>query len=90
MFKSYKYVSFVLKAFRLFTKTLNTLPHHTYKYDIVSLVVSRAQLFEDRLALNPGLNLTRVSFFLCSKEFSRIIFSVIFRASNHQLVDKRN
>ena len=31
----------------------------------------------------PGLNLTPVS-------FSRIILSVIFRASNHQLVDKKN
>ena len=44
----------------------------------------RAQLFESRLALNPGF------FFLFSKAFSRIIFSVIFRASNHQLVDKKN
>ena len=35
-----------------------------------------AQLFEGRLALNPGV------FFLCSKAFSGIIFSVIFRASN--------
>ena len=42
------------------------------------------QLFEGRLALNPGFS------FLCSKVFSRIIFSVIFRASNHQLVDKKN
>ena len=40
-----------------------------------------AQLFEGRLALNPGF------YFLCSNAFSRIIFSVIFRASNHQLVD---
>ena len=49
---------------------------------------SRAQLFEDRLALKPGL---RVGFFfLCSKEFSRRILSVIFRASNHQPVDKKN
>ena len=38
-----------------------------------------AQLFEGRLAPNPGF------FFLCSKAFSRIIFSVIFRASNHHL-----
>ena len=51
---------------------------------------SWAQLFKGRLALNPGLNLTRVSFFLCSKVFCRIIFSVIFRASNHQLVDEKN
>ena len=47
-------------------------------------------LFEDRLALNPGLNLTLVFFFLCSKAFSRIIFSLIFTAPNHQLVDKKN
>ena len=44
----------------------------------------RAQLFEARLALNPDF------FFLCSKTFSLLIFSVIFRASNHQLVDKKN
>ena len=44
----------------------------------------RAQLFEGRLALNPGF------LFLCSKAFPRIIFSVLFRASNHQLVDKKN
>ena len=48
-----------------------------------------AQWFKGPLALNPGLNLTRVFFFLCSKAFSRIIFSEIFRTSNHQLVSKR-
>ena len=42
------------------------------------------QLFEGRLALNPGF------FFWRSKAFSRAIFSVIFRASKKQLVDKRN
>ena len=42
-----------------------------------------AQLFESRLALNPGF------FFLGSKAFCRVIFSAIFRASNHQLVDKK-
>ena len=44
----------------------------------------RAQLFEGRLVLNPGFS------FLCSKAFSRIIFSVVFRAFNHQLGDKKN
>ena len=43
-----------------------------------------AELFEGRLALKLDF------FFLCSKAFSRIIFSAIFRASNHQLVDKKN
>ena len=47
-------------------------------------LLTRAQLFEGRLALNPGF------FFWRSKAFSRIIFSVIFRASIFQLVDKKN
>ena len=45
---------------------------------------SWAHLFEGRLTLNLGFS------FLCSKEFSPIILSVIFRAFNHQLVDKKN
>ena len=48
------------------------------------MVLPWAPLFEGRLALNPGF------FSLCSKQFSRIIFSVIFGASSRQLVDKRN
>ena len=48
-------------------------------------IQNRAQLFERWLALNLGLKLSQVFFFLCSKAFSQIIFSVIFRASNHQL-----
>ena len=50
----------------------------------------RAQLFEGQLVLNLGLDLTRVFFFLCSKAFSRTVFSVICRTSNRQLVDKKN
>ena len=42
----------------------------------------------NRLALNPGLNLTRVSFSFVQNHFLRIIFSV--RASSHQHVDKSN
>ena len=44
----------------------------------------RAQLFEGQLEINPGFS------FLCSKAFLLIIFSVIFRAFNQQLVDKNN
>ena len=42
-----------------------------------------AQLYDGRLAINPGF------FFLFSKAFSRIIFSVIFKASNNQLVENK-
>ena len=49
-----------------------------------------AQLFEGQLALNLGLNSTLVSFSCAQiKALSWIIFSDIFRASNHQPVDKR-
>ena len=47
-------------------------------------VVRRPISAKPVVKINPGF------FFLCSKAFSRIIFSVIFRASNHQLVDKKN
>ena len=36
------------------------------------------------LGFNPG------SFFLLSKALSGIIFSILFRVSNHQIVDKEN
>ena len=39
---------------------------------------------------NPGLNFNSSFFFFYSKAFSRIIFSIIFRASNHQVVDRQN
>ena len=44
----------------------------------------RAQLFERRLAL------TRVSFFLLYKVFSQIIFSILFKVSDHQIVGRKN
>ena len=42
------------------------------------LFISRAQLFEDQLALNPGLNLTWASF-----SFVQIIFSVVFNPQTY-------
>ena len=66
------------------TSTYSILPHVREPGFWIWNQESRAKLVEGRLALNPGF------FFLCSKAFSRIIFSVIFRASNHQLVDKKN
>ena len=42
------------------------------------------------ISTNPGLNFNLGFFFFCSKAFSRIIFSILFRASNHQIVGKKN
>ena len=41
-------------------------------------------------AINTGLNFNRSFFFFCSKAFSRTIFSLLFRASNHQVLGKKN
>ena len=38
----------------------------------------------------PGLNFNPGSFFFLSKALSRIIFSILFRVSNHQIVGKEN
>ena len=66
------------------TRTYSILPHVREPGFQIWNQESRAKLVEGRLALNPGF------FFLCSKAFSGIILSVIFRASNHQLVHKKN
>ena len=42
------------------------------------------------ISANTGLNFNLGFFFFCSKEFFRIIFSILFRPSNHQAVDKKN
>ena len=42
------------------------------------------------ISANPGLNYNPGFFFFCLKEFSQIIFWILFRASNHQIVDKKN
>ena len=42
------------------------------------------------ISAQPGVKFNPCFSFFCSKAFSRIIFSVIFRAFNHQLVDKKN
>ena len=49
-----------------------------------------AQLFEGRLALNPGLNLTQVSLSFVQKHFLGQFSLLFLRASSHQLVDKKN
>ena len=42
------------------------------------------------ISANPGLNLNLGFFSFCSKAFSRIIFSILSRASSHQIVGKKN
>ena len=39
---------------------------------------------------NPGLDFKSGFFFFSSKAFSRTIFFILFRVSNHQIVDKKN
>jgi len=54
----------------------------------VSYAYCRAQLlFEDRLALNPGLNLTRVSFSFVLKHFLAQ-FSLVF--IGHRIINNNN
>ena len=42
------------------------------------------------ISANLGLNFNPSFFSSCSKAFSRTIFSLLFRASNHQIVGKKN
>ena len=42
------------------------------------------------VSANPGLNFNPGFFFCLSKALSQIIFSILFRVSNHQIVGKDN
>ena len=42
------------------------------------------------VSANPGLNFNPGFFFFCSQALSRIIFSILFRTSTHQIVGKKN
>ena len=42
------------------------------------------------VSTNPGLNFNPAFFFLLSKALFRIIFSILFRVSNHQIIGKKN
>ena len=49
-----------------------------------------AQLFESRVSANSGLNFNPGFLSFLSKALSRIIFSILFRVSNHQIVGKES
>ena len=42
------------------------------------------------VSVNPGLNFNAGFFIFLSKALSWIIFSILFRVSNHQIVGKEN
>ena len=50
---------------------LVTLRTFTNKISSDTILMLQAQLFKGRLSLNPGLNLTRVSFSCVQKHFLR-------------------
>ena len=82
--------NFRLKIGHLETSTTETY-HILIFLEILARTISsaflsnRAQLLKGRLALNPGLNLTRVSFFFVQKHFHGQLSLLSLRASNLNL-----
>ena len=70
------------------------VPYHPSKefwnYSRINRQVPWAQLFGGRLTLNPGLDSTWVSFSFGPKHFLGQFSLLFLRASNYQLVDKKN
>ena len=50
----------------------------------------QAPLVRRPISANRGLNFNLGFFFFCSKELSRIIFFILLKATNHQIVGKKN
>ena len=82
--------NFRLKIGHLETSTTETY-HILIFFEILARTISsaflsnRAQLLKGRLALNPGLNLTRVSFSFVQKHFHGQLSLLSLRASNLNL-----
>ena len=62
----------------------------TYVPSGVIWVKVLGQVIRRPINANSGLNFNLRFFFFCSKVFSPTIFSILFRASNHQIVGKKN
>ena len=54
------------------------------------VIITQGPVVRRTISANPGLNLNLGFPFVCSKALSRIIFSILFTASNHQIVVKKN
>ena len=50
----------------------------------------RGPVVQMPVSTNPALNFNLGFFFFLSKSLSHIIFSILFRVSNHQIVGKEN
>ena len=57
---------------------------------LVNVVRPLGPVVRTPVSANLGLNFNLGFFFLLFKAVSRIIFSILFRVSNHQIVGKEN
>ena len=64
---------------------LEPRPHHC-----ATLALQLGPVVQMPVSANPGLNFNPGFFFYLPKALSRIIFSLLFRVSNHQIVSQDN
>ena len=69
---------------------LDTIEERIRMYDSIVVRNDLGPVVRRRIRANPGLNFNSDFLFFCSKAFSWIIFSILFRASNNEIVDEKN
>ena len=57
--------------------------------ETTSWLFTQGSVVRRTISANPGLNFNLGFSLFCSKALSRIIFSILFRASHHQIVVKK-
>ena len=57
---------------------------------MLASIIQQGPVVRGPIGANPGLNFKLGFSFFFLKAFSPIIFSILFRASNHQIVGKKN
>ena len=74
---------------RLTKRELNR-PRQAYLYKTCVKQNTQASVVRTPVSANPGLNFNSGFFSFLSKALSRILFFILFRVSNHQIVGKEN
>ena len=57
---------------------------------MLASIIQQGPVVRKLISANLGLNFNLGFFSFFSKAFSQTIFSILFRASNHQIVRKKN
>ena len=81
----------LIKCITYYSERFEASSHFISKWNVIVLVsVVLGPVARRSISTNQGLDFNLGFFFFLSNTFSCIIFSILFRVSNHQIANKKN